>query len=103
MIFTTGIVSFLSNDLKPTVKIVKKSRTIRLEIIERSEVFSKSKQKNITKITCKYAALLIEDWECKSINDYIGKVKPFLENHIKGTITSVEVEQLQYRRNITSL
>lgn len=38
------------------------------------------------KITCKFEILLEEDSLCKSKNDYVGKIKPFLDSLLDTTI-----------------
>ena len=91
MIYASGVVTFLSNNKKLTRKKYK-SRTIALEVIEEIHSVDNSPSKTI----CKYVALLPRSYECRSLEDYTGRVKPFLQKSIDTTIVSVLVSHLNY-------
>lgn len=89
MIYASGVVTFLSNNKKFTRK---KSRTIALEVIE----VTQSVDDSVAKTICKYVVLLPRSYECKTLEDYTGKIKPFLQKSIDTPIVSVQVSHLNY-------
>lgn len=91
MIYASGVVTFLSSKKKFTRK-KNKSRTIALEVIEEIHSVDNSPSKTI----CKYVALLPRSYECRYLEDYTGKVKPFLQKLIDTPIVSVQVSHLNY-------
>jgi hypothetical protein len=91
MIYASGVVTFLSNNKKFNSRKFK-GRTIALEVIEEMPPKNGSTGKTI----CKYVALLPRSYECKSLEDYTGRVKPFLQKSISNVIVSVQVSHLNY-------
>ena len=91
MIYASGVVTFLSNNKKFTSKKFK-SRTIALEFIEEIH----SEDVSTSKTICKYVALLPRSYECRSLEDYTGRVKPFLQKSIDTPVVSVQVSHLNY-------
>ena len=91
MIYASGVVTFLSNNKKLTRKAFN-SRTIALEFIEEIHSMDDSTSKTI----CKYVVLLPRSYECKTLEDYTGKIKPFLQKSIETPIVSVQVSHLNY-------
>ena len=91
MIYASGVVTFLSTNKKVTRKKYK-SRTIALEFIEEIHSVDDSTSKTI----CKYVALLPRSYECRYLEDYTGKVKPYLQKFIDTPIVSVQVSHLNY-------
>ncbi|QUW21956.1 hypothetical protein JSQ81_19655 [Sporosarcina sp. Marseille-Q4063] len=89
MIYASGVVTFLSNN-KNFKKY--KRRTIALEVIEEIPAEDDSPAKTV----CKYVALLPRSYECRSLEDYTGRVKPFLQKSISSIIVSVQVSHLNY-------
>ena len=89
MIYASGVVTFLSTNKKVPRK---KSRTIALEFIEEIHSVDDSTSKTI----CKYVALLPRSYECRYLEDYTGKVKPYLQKLIDSPIVSVQVSHLNY-------
>ena len=92
MIYASGVVTFLSSNKKFTRK-KNKSRTIALEFIEEIHSVDNSASKTV----CKYVALLPRSYECRSLEDYTGRVKPFLQKLIDTPIVSVQVSHLIMR------
>jgi hypothetical protein len=91
MIYASGVVTFLTNNKKFTSKKLKR-KTIALEVIE--EILAEDDLPG--KTICKYVALLPRSYECKSLEDYTGRVKPFLQKSISNVIVSVQVSHLNY-------
>ncbi len=96
MIYAQGIVSFLSKDSVPTSNTYLKNNRVHLEITETAKRHSTAGRSQTLEITCRYRASLNEDYTCRSLEDYNGKVKPFLQKHIDGLIYRVEVHYLRY-------
>ena len=90
MIYASGVVTFLSSNKKFKRK-KNKSRTIALEFIEEIHSIDSS-----SKTICKYVALLPRSYECRYLEDYTGRVKPFLQKLIDTPILSVQVSHLNY-------
>lgn len=94
MIYASGVVTFLANP-KEVNKFKKfKRKTITLEIIEND--FPSDNNNPIRRISCRFTAFLPSSFECKSLEDYTGKIKPHLQKSIKHTIVSVHVSHLNY-------
>lgn len=91
MIYASGVVTFLSNNKKFNSKKLKR-KTIALEVVEEIPAEDDLPGKTI----CKYVALLPRSYECKSLEDYTGRVKPFLQKSINNVIVSVQVSHLNY-------
>ena len=99
MIYVRGIVSFLSNSKLPKSKIYMKNKFVSMKIIDSSEHFSTSEEEQSVVVTCSFTVSMDEDYLCKSLEDYNGKVKPFLQKYIKNLIYRVEIHHLNYLRN----
>lgn len=94
MIYASGVVTLLLNN-KASDSIKKlKSRTVSLEVIE--EITPADSNGSTGKIICKYTAILPRSFECKTLEDYTGKIKPFLQKSIDNVIISVQVSHLNY-------
>lgn len=95
MIYVRGVVSFLSNnkDLSSIVNL--KSKNISLKILE--GFYPDESDDSPRKVACAFTASLPRSFECKSLEDYTGKVKPFLQKSIRNVIVSVEVSDLNYK------
>ncbi|MCZ2258126.1 hypothetical protein [Sporosarcina sp. G11-34] len=94
MIYASGVVSFLSNNTDRKSIVNRRNRTITLEFIER--IPSENNGSTSEKITCKFTVLLPRSYECKTLEDYTGKIKPFLQASIKKVIVSVAISHLNY-------
>ncbi|MET3656762.1 MULTISPECIES: hypothetical protein [Sporosarcina] len=99
MIYVKGIVSFLSNSKLPKTKTYMKNKFVSMKIIEITERYSTTEEEQSVVITCSFTVSMDEDYVCKSLEDYNGKVKPFLQKHIKSLIYRVEIHHLNYLRN----
>lgn len=99
MIYVKGIVSFLSNSRLPKSKIYMKNKFVSMKIIEITERISTTEEEKSVVITCSFIVSMDEDYTCKSLEDYTGKVKPFLQKYIKSLIYRVEIHNLNYLRN----
>lgn len=91
MIYASGIVSFL---LKPEPKIKMNRKYITLEVIE--GYYSEVSGDSTRKVACKFTAILPRNFKCKSLEDYTGRIKPFIEKETRNVIVSVEVSHLNY-------
>ncbi|MBO0600556.1 hypothetical protein I2483_02665 [Sporosarcina sp. E16_3] len=98
MIYVKGIVSFLSNKKLPKSKTYMKNKFVSMKIIEVTKRFSTTGEEYVV-ITCNFTVSMDEDYACKSLEDYNGKVKPFLQKYIKSLIYRVEIHHLNYLRN----
>ncbi|WP_318618038.1 hypothetical protein [Sporosarcina sp. YIM B06819] len=96
MIYATGIISFLSKDIVPTSATYLKNDRVHMEIVEIAERHSPAGGPQTFEVTCRYTASLYEDYACRSLEDYNGKVKPFLQKQIGCLIFRVEVHYLRY-------
>ncbi|KAA0965631.1 hypothetical protein FQ087_04875 [Sporosarcina sp. ANT_H38] len=99
MIYAKGIISFQSNSIPTKSKIYMKNVNVKMEILEITKRSSSTGEEQSIVITCSYIAHLNEHYECKSLEDYNGKVKPFLQKYIKNLIYRVEVHHLNYLRS----
>ena len=94
MIYASGVVTFWANP-KEAKKFKKfKRKTMTLELIE--DAYPSDSNPITGKISCKYTAFIPRSYECKSLEDYTGKIKPHLQKSIKHTIVSVQVSHLNY-------
>lgn len=94
MIYASGIVSFL---LKPKPIIKMRRKKLSLEVIE--GYYSEDSSDSIRKVACKFTAILPRSFECKSLEDYTGKIKPYIQKETNNVIVSVEVSHLNYLSN----
>ena len=91
MIYASGVVSFLLMP-KPIIKM--KRKYITLEVIE--GYYSEVNGDSTRKIACKFTAILPKNFKCRSLEDYTGSIKPFIEKETRNVIVSVEVSHLNY-------
>lgn len=98
MILVKGVTSFLSTKLSPKSTTFMKNKRVNLQITEISKPFTTACGTQSVVITCLFTAFIDEHYECKSLEDYNGKVKPFLQNHIKNTINRVEIHYMNYAK-----
>lgn len=96
MIQARGVVSFLSNSTEKIGKFNRKNNKISMKVIEKTELSSEDCAGSAVKITCIFSANLPRSFECKSLEDYTGKIKPFLKDTINRVIISVEIHHLNY-------
>lgn len=89
MIYATGYVVIIE---EPNVtfrkKIKRKYYTLNFLEEERSE--------SSLKIKYAYTAFLPKSYECRFLEDYTGKVKPFLEKQLSKRIVRLQVTHLNY-------
>lgn len=98
MIYASGVVSFLTDGKKSPGKFDFKNDVILLEVIGKN---SGDCDGSAIKVICKFNALIPRSFECKSLEDYTGKIKPFLQKFIQSTVLSVEIHHLNYSRRTT--
>lgn len=97
MIYAQGIVSFLSKNIVSTTSTTYlKNARVHIEIIEITERHSAAGGPQIFEVTCRYTASLYEDYACRSLEDYNGKVKPFLQRQLDCLVLRVEIHYLRY-------
>lgn len=89
MIYATGYVTFIED---PHVKLRKKIKRkyFTLEYLKKEQI-------NATlKVTYAYTAFLPRSYECRFLEDYTGKIKPFIEQHTSKRVVSLQVTHLNY-------
>lgn len=89
MIYSTGFVTVITSR-KANRMASFKSATLSLEI-EEEELDHSS-----LKIKYRYTAFLPRSYECQSLEDYTGKIKPFIQKQIPNMIISLQVTHLNY-------
>lgn len=93
MVNATGFVTFLTYHLDPKFYINRDHNLIKISSyktvhdLEGNPAFE---------VTCKYSVYLPVHYECKSLEDYTGKVYPFLVRFLKN-IVRTEVHNLSYK------
>lgn len=91
MIFASGIVSFLTEP-KPKTRINRKFIT--LKVIK--NYYPEDSINKARKIACRFTVILPKSYECRSLEDYTGKIKPFIEKETHNIVTSLEISHLNY-------
>ena len=91
LIYASGIVSFLLQP-KPIIKM--KRKYITLEVIK--GYYSEDNGDSTRKVACKFTAILPRSFDCRSLEDYTGRIKPFIQKETNNVIASVEVSHLNY-------
>lgn len=94
MIYASGVVTFLTKSGEKLSIRKLKAKMITLEVIE--EILPAEHNEWTGKVIGKFTAILPRSFECRSLEDYTGKVKPFLQQSIGGVIVSVQVSHLNY-------
>lgn len=94
MIYASGVVSFL---LKPKPIIKMKRKYITLQAIE--GYYSEDNGDSARKVACKFTVILPRNFDCRSLEDYTGRIKPFIEKETNNVIVLVEVSHLNYLSN----
>ncbi|PGC13805.1 cytoplasmic protein [Bacillus toyonensis] len=79
MINAIGIAVILSYDFTKQEDFQIKHNNALVEPISSRKMIN-YEGKPVLEITCKYSILMDEDTECKTINDYAGKISPFLRS-----------------------
>lgn len=89
MIYATGYVVIIE---EPTVKFRKKinRKYYTLAFLEEERTDTS------LKIKYAYTAFLPRNYECRFLDDYTGKVKPFLERQMSKRIVRLQVTHLNY-------
>lgn len=67
-----------------------KSDTLTLEFME--DVIDDAS----LKIRYRYTAFLPRSYECQTLEDYTGKIKPFIQKQVPSMIVSLQVTHLNY-------
>lgn len=96
MIYASGIVAFISSRKTVPKGFIRKNKTLSLEVIGQPEMVSKEGVNLVMKVRCRFRAILPERVECRSLEDYTGTIKPFIQQSIKNVVLSVEIHHLNY-------
>ena len=96
LIYASGVVSFLSKSTETIGKFNLENDIISMKVVEKNELRAKDLSGSVVKITCTFRAILPRSYECKSLEDYTGKIKPFLQKSLNNIIISVEIRHLNY-------
>ena len=91
MIFASGIVTFL---IEPKPKIRINRKLITLKVIK--DYYPEDDLTKLKKIACRFTVILPNSFECRSLEDYTGKIKPFIEKETHNIVSSVEISHLNY-------
>ncbi|MFD1206469.1 MULTISPECIES: hypothetical protein [Sporosarcina] len=83
MIKVVGTVEFLTPKSSSHYNIRK--RKARIQPVETEQLTTRDGALSY-KISAKFEILLEKDYNCKSENDYVGKVKPFLDSLIVSSL-----------------
>lgn len=94
MIYASGVVTMLATNENAKVFKNFKNKTVTLKFID--EVLSTDHEDTAKKIRCEFTAILPRSYECRSLEDYTGKIKPFLQSSIKNVIVTVQISHLNY-------
>ncbi len=89
MIYATGYVVIIE---EPTVKYRKKIKRKYYTL----EFLDEERTETSLKIKYAYTAFLPKSYECRFLDDYTGKVKPFLERQMSKRIVRLQVTHLNY-------
>ncbi|AOV07656.1 hypothetical protein BI350_08980 [Sporosarcina ureilytica] len=89
MIYTTGFVTLITNAKAKRMNNFK-SNTLTLEFME--DVIDEAS----LKMKYRYTAFLPRSYECQTLEDYTGKIKPFIQSQIPSMIVSLQVIHLNY-------
>ncbi|MDZ4541633.1 cytoplasmic protein [Bacillus cereus] len=79
MINAIGIAVILSYDFNNRNKVYLNETNALIEIIESKNMID-YEGNPVIELTCKYSILIDRDIDCKSLDDYAGKVFPFLSS-----------------------
>ncbi|KXY36743.1 hypothetical protein AT269_27545 [Bacillus cereus] len=79
MINAIGIAFIISYDLANTDSFQVEQSNALIESISSRKMIN-NEGKPVLEIACKYNILMNEDTECITINDYTGKISPFLRS-----------------------
>lgn len=93
MVNAIGYVTFLTYELNHKFSIRKNHNVIKIHSYK--EVADQY-NRPAYEVTCKYSIYLPAHYECKSLEDYTGRVYPFLEQFLRN-ITRTEVHSLTYK------
>lgn len=89
MIYTTGYITMITSvNMKPMNDF--NSRTLSLEKLE------EERAGETFKVKYAFTAFLPRSYECRFLEDYTGKIKPFIEKQIPERIVSLQVTHLNY-------
>lgn len=89
MIYATGYITIIIDEhTKPRKKVNRK--TLKLKMLEQE------KGTKTVKIKYAFTAFLPRSYECRFLEDYTGKIKPFIEKQISERIVSLQVTHLNY-------
>jgi hypothetical protein len=94
MVNATGFVTFLTYKLDPKFYINRDHNLIKISSFK---TVNDVDGNPAFEVTCKYSVYLPVHYECKSLEDYTGKVYPFLVNFLKRNIIRTEVHLLTYK------
>ncbi|MEF7557351.1 cytoplasmic protein [Bacillus thuringiensis] len=89
MINAIGIAVILSYDFNNRNKFFLNENNALVEIIESKKMID-YKGNPVIELTCKYSILIDRDIDCKSLDDYAGKVFPFLSSVVGHGLVRTE-------------
>lgn len=94
MVNANGFVTFLTYNLDPKFYINRDHNLIKISSYKN---VNDSEGNPAYEVTCNYSVYLPVHYECRSLEDYTGKVYPFLVHFLKRNIIRTEVHNLTYK------
>lgn len=89
MIYTTGYVTIIDRlEVKPRKKYNRKY--LKLELLE------EDRMESAVKVKYAFTAFLRRSYECRFLEDYTGKIKPFIEQQLSKRVVSLQVTHMNY-------
>lgn len=89
MIYATGYVTIIEASKVTRRKKVNR-KYLTLAFLEEEETAT------VLKVKYAYTAFLPRSYECRFLEDYTGKIKPFIEKQLSKRVVSLQVTHLNY-------
>ncbi len=94
MIYASGLATFFVSKKQFNALMKFKHEMITLELKQGQSIDSFKETQN--RLIYEFTAILPRNYECRSLEDYTGKVKPYLEESTNHKLVSVQVSHLNY-------
>ncbi|PEF99665.1 cytoplasmic protein [Bacillus toyonensis] len=101
MINAIGIAVILSYDFNNKNKVYLSESNALIEVIESKNMID-YEGNPVIELTCKYSILIDRDIDCKSLDDYAGKVFPFLSSVVEYGLVRNENYHFSYTDKTTN-
>ena len=94
MIYASGVATLLLGQTQ--FKSLKKFKHQMITLDIKEEQYTRQLNEIQMRLTVDFSAILPRSYECRSLEDYTGKVKPFLQHAVNQQIISVQIKHLNY-------